>query len=668
MKNLQFDKKLSKKKFRKPTVSNPQVQGSNGKDTVMHILHNGNSERISAWNFLYILIFFIFLFTTLFLSLAKLQIVQGEDMVERSQQNSIRVTSIPAYRGVVFDREGRKVVENIPAVNVYLNIDVFLDREMEVEEEKLKSATSLLEEILGEKWKDISDDEVNFSSIYEKVVSIYDLNPYFSNILIARDIDNDTAINIKSKGEELLGVVLEDESKRQYLYPEEFSHILGYVGQASVEDVEKYEYVSNNDTVGKLGIEKYYDEILAGRNGEMATEINALGHSITGSSYTISPQVSGKSLYMSIDLEAQNEIYELVKEAVKENLATGASVVIEDVNTGEILSMVSYPGYDNNSFIGGISQKEYDQLLNNERIPLLNRPIAAQVPPGSTFKPLVASAALDSGAITTSTIYNSRRGYTFSSGAPFQEFQNHAYGRLNVLQAIAHSSNIYFCEVIRNWDINKLVPYLKAFGIGQYTGVDIPGEMPGRLPSPENKIYLAENGATWLDPIWYPEGDGCNSVIGQGITLVTPIQMANWVSAIANGGTLHTPHIVEKTVDEDGNVEKLEYEPLNKDFVSTNVLDTVKKGMWSAVHTDMGSARILRDLPEEVAIKTGTAEFGALNEKGIYEHTHAWISGFYPYDDPKYSFVVFFEDGGLSFDSLPHARSILSWLMDSGYK
>jgi penicillin-binding protein 2 len=668
MKDLQFDKKLSKKKFKKPRVSNLPIESSNGKDTVMHILHSGNSEKISAWNFLYILIFFIFLFTILFLSLAKLQIVQGEDMAERSEQNSIRVTSIPAYRGVVFDREGRKVVENIPAVNVYLNIDVFLDRNMEIDEEKLKTATTLLEEILGEKWVDVSDEETRFSSIYEKVVSIYDLNPYFSNILIARDIDNDTAINIKSKSEELLGVVLEDESKRQYLYPKEFSHILGYVGQASPEDVERYDYVSNNDTVGKLGIEKYYNEMLAGQNGEMATEINALGHSITGSSYTILPQISGKSLYMSIDLEVQNKIYELVEEAVKKNGATGASVVVEDVNTGEILSMVSYPGYDNNSFIGGISQKEYDKLLNNERIPLLNRPIAAQVPPGSTFKPLVASAALDSGAITTSTIYNSRPGYTFSSGAPFQEFQNHSYGRLNVLQAIARSSNIYFCEVIRNWDIDELVPYLKAFGIGQYTGIDIPGEMPGRLPSPENKIYLAENGATWLDPIWYPEGDGCNSVIGQGITLVTPIQMANWVSAIANGGTLHTPHIVEKTVDEDGNVEELEYEPLNTDFVSTKVLETVRKGMWSVVHTDLGSARILRDLPEEVSIKTGTAEFGALNEKGVYEHTHVWISGFYPYNDPKYSFVVFFEDGGLSFDSLPHVKSILSWLMDSGYK
>jgi penicillin-binding protein 2 len=668
MNSIKFDRELDKKKLRRPKVGNPDIKPMNGKDTVMHILHNGGSEKISAWNFLYVLLFCFILFSVLFLSLANLQIVQGDEMAQRSQQNSIRVTSIPAYRGVIFDRDGNKVVENVPAVNVYLNIDVYLDSQMNIDENKLKEATILLEDLLEDKWKNVSDDEIAYISIYEKVVSTYEADPYFSNILIAKDINNDMVINIKSKGDKLEGVVLEDESKRRYIYPNQFAHILGYVGQASAEDIERYDYVSNNDTVGKLGIEKYYNEVLSGQNGEKATEINALGHSITGSSYTISPQISGRSLYMSIDLEVQNKMYEMVKEAVKENGATGASVVIEDVNSGEILSMISYPGYDNNEFIGGISQKEYDKLLDDSRIPLLNRPIAAQVPPGSTFKTLVAASALDSGAINTSTTYVSRHGYTFSSGAPFQEFQNHAYGPLNVIGAIAKSSNIYFCETIRHWDMEKLVPYLKNFGIGEYTGIDIPGEMPGRLPSPENKIYLAEHGATWLDPIWYPEGDGCNSVIGQGITLVTPIQMSNWMAAIANGGTLHTPHVISKSVDEDGNEERVEYEPIKTDFITQRSLETVRKGMWSVVHSDMGSAKMLRDLEEEVAIKTGTAEFGALNEKGEYEHTHAWISGFYPYEDPKYSFVIFFEDGGLSFDSLPHAKEILSWLINSGYK
>lgn len=668
MKNLSFDKNVKEKVFKKPRVGEINVKPMNGKETVMHILNNGSSEKISAWNFLYLLLFCFALFGVLFLSLGKLQIVQGEEMAQRSQQNGIRVTSVPAYRGVIFDRDGNKVVENVPAVNVYLNIDVYLNKEMQIDEGKLRSASVLLEEILGNKWKSVAKDEVTYSSIYEKVVSIYNADPYFSNILIAKDISNDISIELKAKGEELEGVVLEDESKRRYIDPDQFAHILGYVGQASSEDIDKYDYISNNDTVGKLGIEKEYNQLLAGRNGERATEVNAMGHSITGSSYVITPQVSGKSLYMSIDMEVQSKMYELVEEAVEENGATGASVVIEDVNNGEILSMISYPGYDNNKFIGGISQKEYDKLMDDSRIPLLNRPIAAQIPPGSTFKTLVAASALDAGAINTSTTYVSRRGYTFSSGAPFQEFQNHAYGPLNVIGAIAKSSNIYFCEIIRNWNMNELVPYLRDFGIGQYTGIDIPGEMPGRLPSPENKIYLAENGATWLDPIWYPEGDGCNSVIGQGITLVTPIQMSNWMAAIANGGTLHTPHVVSKSVNEDGQEESLKYEALNDDFISQSALEKVREGMWSVVHSDMGNAKRLRDLDEEVAIKTGTAEFGALNEDGEYEHTHAWIAGFYPYEDPKYSFVIFFEDGGLSFDSLPHAKKILSWLINSGYK
>jgi penicillin-binding protein 2 len=666
--NLKIDKKLKEKKLQKPKIQQPSLEKEKGKDLVKRLLYSSGSEKISSWNFIYIFVFAFFLFTVLFFSLAKLQIVEGQEMAERSDENSIRVTSIPAYRGIIFDRDGQKLVENAPAVNVYLNIDMYLDRNMEIEEEKLKKVSLILEDLLGSKWQFASEEDRSYSSIYEKVVSIYDTDPYFSNILLARDIDNDTVIDIKSRAEELEGIVLEDESKRRYIYPEQFSHILGYVGQASNEDIEENEYISNNDTVGKAGVEKFYNELLAGQNGEKATEVNALGHSITGLSYVISPQVSGESLYMSIDLEVQNRMYEMIEEAVSENGATGASLVIEDVNNGEILSMISYPGYDSNSFIGGISEKEYGQLLESERIPLLNRSIAAQIPPGSTFKTLVASAALDAGAITTSTIYTSRRGYTFSSGAPFQEFQNHAYGNLNVIEAIARSSNIYFCELIRDWDIDALVPYLKAFGVGQYTNIDLPGEMPGRLPSPENKEYLANHGSTWLDPIWYPEGDGCNSVIGQGITLVTPIQIANWTAAIANGGTLHTPHVLQKSVSEDGQEEVIEYEPLNEDFISSEALEIVRKGMWSVVHSSIGSAKILRNVGEEVALKTGTAEFGALNEDGEYEHTHAWISGFYPYQDPKYSFVIFFEDGGLSFDSLPYAKEILSWLINMGYK
>ncbi len=665
---LEMDKKLKDKTFRKPRISSSPVKKLSTKERAVQVLTSSRGEQeISAWNFIYILIIFVILFLVLFSSLIDLQIVNGQQMAKRSASNSIRITKIPSYRGVIFDRDGEKLVENVPAINAYLNIDMYLDQELNIDEELLRSVCLKIEDVLGEKWKTALTQDEAYLSIYEKIYTTYTQNPYLSNILLATDIDNNMTIEIKSKGDELIGVVLEDESKRNYIYPEYFAHILGYVGEASMEDIDKHEYITANDTVGKLGIEKYYNELLAGQNGQLATEINALGHSITDSSYTLKPQVSGKSLYLTLDLQAQSEIYDILKDAVKENGATGASVVVEDINNGEILSMVSYPGYDTNSFIGGISQKEYDKLLKDKHVPLLNRSIAAQVPPGSTFKTLVAASALDAGAINTSTIYTSRLGYTFSSGAPFQEFQNHSYGPLNVISALAKSSNIFFCETIRNWDMEELVPYLTKFGIGEYTNIDIPGEMPGRLPSPDNKVWLAENGSYWLDPVWYPEGDSCNSVIGQGITLVTPIQMSNWMAAIANGGTLYQPHLLKSSIDEDGKQESMEYTSISENIVSKDALDIVKKGMWSTVHSDLGSAKILRSLGEEVAVKTGTAEFGALNKKGQYEHTHAWISGFFPFEDPKYSFTIFFEDGGLSYDALPYAKEVLSWLIDSGY-
>ena len=666
-KGLKFDKKLDKKQLRTPKVSKSNIPSVSSGEQLNHILHNAGSQSISAWNFLYIFLLSGFLFSVLFVSLARLQIVEGEEMVERSEYNNIRITTIPAYRGIVFDKNGEKLVENVAAVNVYINIDVFLDHQLEIDEERLRYVSDVLEEILGDKWLLVLDGDEEYSSIYEKIYSIYISNPYLSSILLARDIDNDVSINIKSRGEELFGVVLEDGSKRIYKYPEYLSHVLGYVGEASAEDIERYEYISQNDTVGKLGIEKFYNELLAGQNGRQATEINALGHSITGSSYTLIPESSGGSLYLTLDLEVQKQLYEILKSSVKKNSAKGASVIVEDVNNGEILGLVSYPGYDINQFIGGISQADYDALLVDDRVPLLNRSIAAQVPPGSTFKTLVATGALDSGAITTSTIYTSRLGYTFSNGAPFQEFHNHAYGQLNIIQAIARSSNIFFCETIRHWDMNELVPYLKAFGIGEYTGIDIPGEMPGRLPSPENKIYLAEHGSPWLDPVWYPEGDSCNSVIGQGITLVTPIQMVNWMAAIANGGTLYRPHVGQKVIDKNGNIQELSFEPLGINIVSKESLDIVREGMWSTVYSALGSSGILSSLGKEVAVKTGTAEFGVLNREGEYEHTHAWIAGFYPYDDPKYSFTIFFENGGLSFNSLPHIKEVLHWLIENGY-
>jgi len=643
------------------------IEKPNFKNFVREVFKGeGRGEEKTFWRYLFVFLLFASLFTLLIVDLSELQIVKGEEMLAKSVNNQVKIRKIPAYRGVFFDRNGNLLAQNSPSMKVYIALEHYMDTSGMIDSELLEKTSVTLGGILGDSWKKTSDDgKQEYSSISEKVYSVYKESMYFKEVLIASDIDDTVAIKIKADSESLPGVYIENGSKRSYPEGSVISHLLGYTGDVSAEDLENLDYVDSTDVIGKTGLEKEYDERLLGTSGEMAWEVDALGRTLSKEGYVVSEPESGENLYLTIDINLQNELYDIVKNGVKTYSANAGAAVVEDVTNGEILGMVSFPSYDNNLFVGGISQKNYSKLVNDKKNPLMNRAIAAQMPPGSTFKTIVATAALDAGAITKETKYVSRRGYTFSSGAPFQDYRNNAYGVLNLIEAISVSSNIYFCEVIRNWDMDKLVPYLEKFGIGSYTGIDIPGEAPGRLPSPANKIALANTTSPWLDPIWYPEGDSCNSVIGQGITLVTPVQMANWTSAIANGGTLNTPHLAKTFENEKKEKEDLSFEPIYTKIASKEALATTREGMWSTVNGTRGNIHTLSGLKVQVAAKTGTAEFGALNSKGEYENTHAWVTTFFPYDEPKYALTIFLEDGGESINAVRMAREMIIWMIDN---
>ena len=638
------DKKLVKKIMQRDKEINGQEDSASVESSV-------------KWNFIFIFGGFTILFLFLLYSVFELQVLDGESMYVRSQRNQINVIDIPPRRGIIFDRNGEKLVENLPSVDCYIDLTPFFDEESFLDDEKLQKSTEKLEEILDE-------DIVEYASILERIYVVLDKEPETRRVLVASDLENDVVLTIKSLDEELLGVDLEESITRNYIYEDPFSHILGYTGIVTAEDFETLDYVSLNDIVGRFGLEKYYDEYLIGQKGKVAVEVNALGQVISKGEALLKDAIPGKSLYTTIDLEAQKKAYEILSEGVEEYEAMSGSIVLQDVNTGEIIVMANYPSYDNNLFVRGISQKEFEEILHARGNPITNKAIDAQVPPGSMFKTIVAAAGLDSGVIDTSTIYVSRAGYSFSSGVPFPEFQNNIYGPLNIVDALMLSSNIYFCEMIRNWDMNKLAPYLENFGIGKKTGIDIHGEGPGRIPSPETKVKLSETTSPWLEPYWYPEGDSCNAVIGQGIVTVTPLQAVNWVSAIANGGVLHTPSLAKKLV---GNGEEtiLEFKENNRDFVDKRALEIVREGMRNSV---AGPRRVivpLTDAKTEVAAKTGTAEFGAVDEDGRYIQTHAWVNGFFPYEDPKYSFVVFLEDGSASNNAAQVARNFIDWFVEN---
>ena len=623
---------------------------------------NGGNESVDndvalRWNLIFIFAGFSLLILFLFYSVFDLQVFQGDSMYARSQRNQINIIDVPSRRGIIFDRNGEKLVENVASVDCYLDLSPFFDEEGFLNDDELRESVEILESVLDE-------EVVEGESILERVYVVLEKDPETRRILVASDLKNDVVIDIKALDEDLLGVDLEEGITRNYIYKEPLSHILGYTSIVTAEDFERLDYVGFNDIVGRVGIERYYDEYLIGEKGKVAVEVDAFGRVVSKGEALLREAVPGKSLHMTIDLQAQKEAYDILAEGVEEYEAISGSIVVQDVNTGEIIVMANFPSYDNNLFVKGITQEQFEEILHGKGNPITNKAVDAQVPPGSMFKTIVASAGLDAGVINTDTIYVSRAGYSFSSGVPFQEFQNNVYGSLNIVDALMLSSNIYFCEMIRNWDMNKLVPYLEDFGIGQYTGVDIPGEGPGRLPSPEIKVKLAETTSPWLDPYWYPEGDSCNAVIGQGLVTSTPIQAVNWVSAIANGGILHTPHLAKRLV---GNGEEivLEFEENNKNFIKKEALEIVREGMRASV---AGPRRVivpLTDAKVEVAAKTGTAEFGRVDEDGRYMDTHAWVNGFFPYEEPKYSFVVFLEDGSASNNAAQLAREMVDWFVDN---
>lgn len=663
--DLKFSKKITVKKGRYKSYS---FHIGNIFHEMRRSAMKGSVDTFSpAWNYILLFVLFSFLVGVLVFDLIDLQIVKGSEMLSKSENNKVRIQSVPAFRGVILDRNGQLLAKNVASMNVYLLVENYLDSKGKLNTELLQKTADTLGGILSNNWKrEKKDNQGEFSSILEKIISVHQESPYFREILIATDVNDDIAIKIKARAEELPGVYVDNGSKREYPEGNIISQILGYTGEVTADDLLRLDYITSTDIIGRTGLEKEYNKELLGDHGKVAWDVDAVGKNISSEGYIVKEPVAGRNLYLTIDINAQKKMYSLLESAIPKYSANAGAGIIENIENGDILAMAVYPSYDNNLFVKGISQNDYSALLSDPKNPLLNRALAAQVPPGSTFKTLVAASALDAGVITKDTTYVSRAGYTFSSGARFQEYHNNSYGVLNLIDAISVSSNIYFCEVIRNWNMNALVPYLERFGIGKYTKIDIPGEASGRVPSPANKVALANTSSPWLEPVWYPEGDSCNSVIGQGITLVTPIQMVNWTSAIANGGTLNTPHVAKYFENSEKKKEEVKFDALGTNIVSTNSLSTVREAMYNAVSGPRGTIRGLSNLPVKIGAKTGTAEFGKVNSKGIYEHTHAWVTLFFPYEKPKYAMTIFLEDGGQSYNAVNVAREMVVWMSENG--
>lgn len=567
---------------------------------------------------------------------AQLQVFSGEKHRTRAERNRIRILPTPAVRGIFFDRTGKPLVSNVPSFALTITAADLPEDAAERER--------LLTEAAGLAHMDAAD-------LTAAVVEAR-RTPYVP-VTVKSEVAYDDAIRLAVDVERLPGIGVAVDTVRNYAGSPglvSLGHLFGYVGKIT-EDVYAAAAPGTyllNDRIGRSGIEAAFETLLRGRFGTRQVEVDALGRE----QRIISEQapVDGASIRLSLDLAAQEKLEQILAAVVKRTGRTRAAAVALDPRDGGVIAMVSLPGYDQNLFAGGVSSSTYHALNTDSDRPLFARAISGLYPSGSTIKPLVAAAALEAGVITAQTTVLSTGGIHYGAWF-FPDWKAGGHGRTDVRKALAESVNTFFymigggTETFPGLGIDRLSVWLKRFGLGTTTGIELPGEAAGLVPTPEWKERI--KGEAWVI------GDTYHAAIGQGDVLVTPLQMAVVTQAFANGGTIYAPHLLAVKSGPDGET-LTEPKKLAYDFLSPQTLDVVRQGMRQTVTA--GSAPSLQTVPVGVAGKTGTAQ-GRSDRP-----THAWFTGFAPYDRPEIVITVLIEEGGEgSSVAVPVAREFLSW-------
>ena len=538
-----------------------------------------------------------------------LQMVDGGRLATLSTRNRTVLEAIQAPRGVIFDRTGRALVSNVPTFVVKLRpADLPLDQRPVV----VQRLSALLRMPVA---------DIN-GAIDGNPGSTFDL------VRIASDVDEQTARLISEAGSDLPGVEVVIEARRQYTDGPLMSQILGYTGPISGEQLAELKSAGYlpDDLIGKAGVESVYETELRGVYGSESVERDASGRR-TQVLQTVSDAQPGDSLTLTIDTKEQRNAQKALQWAMKVVGMKRGVVIVMNPQTGEILALVTLPTYDNNQFARGISNADYAKLLNNPDKPLTNHAIQAHYPPGSTYKLVAGTGALADKKITPTTKIRTR-GYLTLGSTRFYDWNHRGFGACDIYCGFGHSSDTFFFQMAGKLGIDRLGYWAKQYGFGAPTGIDLPGEVSGIVPT--NAWKQDALGA----PIF--PGETYQAGIGQGYDVVTPIQLINAYAALANGGTLYQPQIVRDIVGPDGTVVRpFQKKILHKMKVPANVLKVMRNAARNTVllrHTYN-----LVDLPIKVAGKSGTAEFGTRDAKGRLPF-HSWFVGFVPKDPAHGSF------------------------------
>ncbi|HEY1851048.1 MAG TPA: penicillin-binding protein 2 [Candidatus Binataceae bacterium] len=551
------------------------------------------------------------------LRLYYLQVIKHHELAELADRNRIRIQRLPALRGLVFDRHHRPLVDTKPSFDAVIVPEDTPD---------VNSTITRLEKLIGpndmaKKVEDADDDG----------------RPDFEPVMVEERLNWPQVVALETHQLEFPGVSLQVTPRRHYLYDSLAAHLLGYVGEVTVKDLNRLPDYRMGDDIGKFGLERSWESTLRGDSGGQEIEVDSIGRRLR--MLREIPERPGNSVVMTIDLDLQQ---------VAENAigARAGALVAIDPNTGYILAMASHPAYNPNIFAGGIQSSAWRELITDPSHPLENRSIQGIYPPGSTFKVVDSIAALMDRTMTTSTSYNCPGGIWFGN-REYRCWRKQGHGNISFHRAIVESCDVFFYDVGQHLGVDRIAAWAHALGLGKKTGIDLDNEKAGTIPSSEWKERR-------FHERWYP-AETLSVAIGQGYVAVTPIQLAELAAEVANGGTLYKPQFVSQIDALDGSVVKT-FPPVveNQTRIDPQVLAQLRSAMADVVNASDGTGKAAKIDGIIVAGKTGTAQVvkeaqgartkeTALSDKN---RDHGWFMAFAPVDHPKIAIACVIEHSG----------------------
>lgn len=559
-------------------------------------------------------------FLLIFAYLWYLQVIRGNDLRQLSENNRIRIREMVADRGMLLDRKGEILADNRPSFDVFL-----IPEDIRANPESLEKVGEILNltrEEIGEKLKGLKR------------------RPAFRPIKLKSDINWDKLALLESNRIHLPGVLVDVRPKRAYPYGSVASHLLGYIGEVDETELKqmKDRPYSMGSMIGKYGVEYEWETHLRGVDGGRQNEVDALGREIKPLR-SVEP-LPGHNVVLTIDLDLQK----VAEEAFQDK---NGALIAMDIKTGRILAMVSKPSFDPSIFARGVTAEEWNALVDHPFHPLQNKGIQGQYPPGSIFKIVTAIAGIETGAITPQTQITCTGAFSYGN-RDFRCWKEKGHGTLNLHQALVESCDVYFYQVGLKVGVDAIAHYASQLGLGRKTGIGLPHEKAGLVPSSSWK--KKRFGVPWYS------GETLSVAVGQGYLITTPLQIATLISAVANGAKLHRPYVVERVENIDGETLK-KYTPqeMNRADISEKTLRVIQEALMGAVNDPRGTGYASALKQVNVAGKTGTAQVtrmaadfkkGDMNRMPLKFRDHAWFAAYAPFEDPEIAVAVLVEHGG----------------------